>query len=318
MYIGRSNSGVGELFAIDVFTGDRRLLSDDTLLFPGTDEPVWLSVEWLGFDSAERLIVLTFRSVFAYDITTGGVELLSSRERGSGPMFRGPRDGLLIDDSTLLVSDDFSTNVLFSIDLVTGERSVVSWLNQSAQADWQIFNDANAPFPPFLVLTPDDFGPGPVTSNNGLSDIGLLDGVVYASGVGVYDNGPQLFEGGVVRVDLSDGGREFVFGPVFESVMSTSVGPVIRRSPSNAPGYLFEKGDNIVGAPDGRLWFNDRFVTLDLQAYDPATDGLETVADLVPQLAPGWTPFLGGTDGSRLRIRDIAFYRGTEIGRAHV
>ena len=113
------------LYAVDLDTGDRTILSDSVSVGSG---PVFIAPADVVVDTAaNRAVVLdSSLGLLAVDLMTGDRSVVSDSTTGSGPLF-GFADGFEIDKSTEIgyVVDD-GGKAVYSVDIVTGDRAILS------------------------------------------------------------------------------------------------------------------------------------------------------------------------------------------------
>lgn len=114
--------GGGQLFYIDITTGDRTPISNSNMGIG----PALPSGEGMAFDEAKNLVYLSTGAgdgVMIVELNSGNRRYLSNQNNGSGELFNFTR-GIAIDKSNnrLLVAD---FDGVMSVDIVTGARSRV-------------------------------------------------------------------------------------------------------------------------------------------------------------------------------------------------
>ena len=109
------------LFAVDLASGDRSIVSDST------------TGEGRMFDDAGDMVLagnrvlVTYGGVMAVDLGTGDRTIVSDRSRGQGPHFLDEQGGMVLDGNRVIVGDASDTNFrLVAVDLASGDRSIVS------------------------------------------------------------------------------------------------------------------------------------------------------------------------------------------------
>jgi hypothetical protein len=119
------------VFAVDLVTGDRTVLSDQsTGSGPLFSSPLDITLD-TSTSPARALVTdsnFVVSRVLAVDLATGDRSVLSDASTGSGTAFVTPR-GIELDTSTnparALVTD-LDLGAVFAVDLATGDRSVLS------------------------------------------------------------------------------------------------------------------------------------------------------------------------------------------------
>jgi hypothetical protein len=109
---GFQKGSIGEK---DLTTGDTRLISE------AFGEP-----EAIAIDGHRLLVVEDYgvRAIHAIDIATGESTVVSGEGVGAGPEFQSPR-GIALVGTTALVGDA-DLNAVFAVDLLTGDRVIIS------------------------------------------------------------------------------------------------------------------------------------------------------------------------------------------------
>jgi hypothetical protein len=110
------------LFAVDLASGDRSILSDS---FTGEgrpfDEPRDIAL------AGDLALVTDGWSVIAVDLATGNRSVVSNGSRGQGPAFLDYVRGIVVDGNRAFVATESDTNFnLLAVDLASGDRSFVS------------------------------------------------------------------------------------------------------------------------------------------------------------------------------------------------
>lgn len=118
------------LLWVDLETGDRTVLADAVT---GTG-PVLVRADRIALDlTNDRALVLTRandeHTLYSVDLTSGDRTVISSKDRGLGPLIKGGgREDLVVstDGSVAFYMNDGDSNFLFAFDLQTGDRFVFS------------------------------------------------------------------------------------------------------------------------------------------------------------------------------------------------
>ena len=123
------DASVDALFSIDLSTGDRTIVSSSTV---GTG-PDFESPWGIVLDSAGTTAYVMDASVdalFSIDLSTGDRTIVSSGDTspavGTGPAFEFPRGIAINSAGTMAYVTSYSLGALISVDLTTGDRTIVS------------------------------------------------------------------------------------------------------------------------------------------------------------------------------------------------
>jgi DNA-binding beta-propeller fold protein YncE len=110
-----------QLFAVDLVTGTRRVLSGDGEAGPNLNEP--FGVAHRG--AAAVVVDTALSAALTVDLATGSREYLSNAVISDGPAFDAPRDVVVAPDGRLWVVDSVE-DAVFAVDPTDGARTVVS------------------------------------------------------------------------------------------------------------------------------------------------------------------------------------------------
>ncbi|MDX1696780.1 MAG: PQQ-binding-like beta-propeller repeat protein, partial [Thiohalobacterales bacterium] len=120
-------SDVVTLLAVDLATGDRAIISDNSGSF-GTG-PNFQQIRGVDIDSANnRLLVAdqTINAILAVDPVTGDRTIFSNTTNGTGTDFSNLRDVVIDAPSGRALVSDITLDAIFAVDLATGNRTVIS------------------------------------------------------------------------------------------------------------------------------------------------------------------------------------------------
>ena len=109
------------LFAVDLASGDRSIVSDSTIgegrMFREAGDMVL----------AGNRVLVTYGGVMAVDLETGDRTIVSDRSTGQGQDFLDDQGGMVLDGNRVIVGASSDTNfMLLAVDLASGDRSIVS------------------------------------------------------------------------------------------------------------------------------------------------------------------------------------------------
>ncbi len=119
---GAINNGI---FAVDLSTGDRTVISDSST-GSGTN---FFNPQDIVLDSNNNRVLvtdITLDAIVAVDLATGNRAVISNDSTGSGMNFNTPRSIVLDSNNNRVLVADSGLNVVFVVDLATGERAIAS------------------------------------------------------------------------------------------------------------------------------------------------------------------------------------------------
>ena len=122
-------ASVDALFSIDLSTGDRTIVSSSTV---GTG-PAFANPRDIALNSAGTTAYVldsALGALFSIDLSTGDRTIVSSGDTspavGIGPAFKFPRYIVINSAGTMAYVTDYLLDALISVDLTTGDRTIVS------------------------------------------------------------------------------------------------------------------------------------------------------------------------------------------------
>lgn len=276
-----SSSSVLGRFDVNLSTGDRTLL-------PGTDGPLWTgSGEMLRIDDDVMLAVADdFAAgmtgdgkIIRYRFSTGESILVSGVARGDGVVMHRPRSLTRLDtDSIAVMESNLGSNrlpgsILYRVDIVTGNRQVISTIAPGATPRYTSTGGVRSASTSDIATR----GTGPVfaRANRGVVFVGgrlLVAGTVEGSN-----------SGGFVEVDLMTGDRTLFAGTALDGsdVVTVPFGPGSDTYEPDAPTSLKSLNDRTI-------FFTETFNPNRAWRLDINNKRVNIVADLDPQILPDY------------------------------
>lgn len=267
------------VYRIDFATGDRSLL-------PGTDGPLWASSgDMLALDPDTILVLGSdfaanaagVGKLLRYKISTGVTTVISSDSRGDGPVIHRPRSIARTGINTVAIVEFGPVNTslpgaaVYSVDLTTGDRSVISTLTAVAPPRYLVTGGVISADRPPVPLR----GQGPYFTgqHRGLA---YLDGRLFVS-----SSLAQPFAGAIVEIDLATGDRTLLVGTAETGSGRTTVNP--------GPGSDAVLPDSPTGLQKLRsrsLVFSGTFGPNLIWEFNIDSRAVTALADFNPQIDP--------------------------------
>ncbi|MDX2018420.1 MAG: GC-type dockerin domain-anchored protein [Planctomycetota bacterium] len=294
-------------FLIDPATGNRTVL-------PGTTVAPWTGAgELIALDNDTILALADdFNAgptgdgkLIRYHLPTATSTLVSGIARGNGPVMHRPRSLARLDENTVLVGElgpaasVLPGAVLYSVNLATGDRTLVSTIAAAAPSRFTATNGVRSANRSTLVLR----GTGP-TLDAGNRGLAVLGSRVFVAGTALALPN-NAFPTGILEIDLTTGNRTLVVG--------TGVNGSSTVTAPTAPGTLPVVPDSptqLLPFGASELIFTSTFGPSRIWALNPDTKALRVVADLDPQILP---PRRGAMQFSGLALAPCAPSGGAGI-----
>ncbi|MFI4898412.1 MAG: hypothetical protein ACIARR_11370 [Phycisphaerales bacterium JB059] len=271
------------LFDVDAFNGDRTRL-------PGSESTLWDECGDIIFNDTDTIYATASGDyetspddrgrVIHFDLNTHASTLISGDARGDGLGMISPRALARLDASTLLVLEvNIPTGVgagLFKIDLVSGDRTLLSWITRGARERRMIVNGADT-CP--VTIGDDEGGAGPQVNRQTRAVCVTPDGRIL---VGAASEFGSFFAGAILEIDPETGDRTLLLGDAIDQ----NTGQHLIVPPSNDPDFgRLQAPMGLLNTPGGRVAFTELFGAGRLLELDPATGALAVVADIPAQIA---------------------------------
>ncbi len=266
------------LYSIDLTTGNRTLLE-------GTNVALWSSGGDMIAEDADTILALADDwnagnagkgRLLRYTISTGETTLVSGAARGDGVVMYRPRSLARLDDTHVVVCEfglGLNQVYLYSVDLVTGDRAVISTLKPTDGARFTVTGGVVSA----ARTTIPSRGTGPVVDTQ-IRGLAVLNGRLIVSG-----SLSAPYVGAIIEVDPLSGNRTLLGGTALEGGVRVTVpfGP-------GSTSVLFDAPTALQARTDHSLIMTATFGPNFVWEFDVNTRTLTTIADLGVQLA---TPF---------------------------
>jgi hypothetical protein len=275
-------------FSVDIVTGNRTLL-------PGTTGPLWKGEgDMLALDPDTFLAIADdFAAgkegdgkIIRYEISTGESTLISGVARGDGVVMHRPRAITMLNDNAVAVvefgpigSDSLPGAIVYRVDLATGDRSVISTLNSSTPSRYTASGGVRSASRMNIPLR----GTGP-TFALGHRGACFVGGRLFVGGTAA-ETSANVFEGGIVEVDLVTGDRVLVGGTAYEGTTK-----VTREFGFGSDPYKPDAPTALTKFGNSSLLLTETFGPNKVWKFDVETRRIRAVADLNTHVLPEFQP----------------------------
>ena len=270
------DSSADAVFQVDLSTGNRTVISDDTTpdavnIFGNPLDGV------LESDGNILLVDAGLDAIIRVNVTTGARTVVSSSSVGSGPNFSDPRGIALLTGGTTAVVTDAGLDAVVSVDLSNGNRTILSdGSNPNAtnpittprdiviEADGNyLVTDTTADV---IVRVDKDTGARTIVSSSavgtGTPSFNTPNGIALESGgttAIVVDSGSTTGDA-VFRVTLSNGNRTILSSDTIPNATNELNGP-----------------EDVIIESDGNILISDNSSTTDFIVRVNKTTGVRTI-----------------------------------------